>query len=120
MEQVSKADFLYVLNRQRLEHPYIMQVAYPHHLGRIHHFPSTVAYAQWAMAQEEAGELGYYQIPGYRIALAFAGNLEGNRLTGVTENWEEELLDILQAMGRFYLEHTIGPKLGFYQKKYAL
>jgi hypothetical protein len=112
------APFVLCLNKQVLDAPYILQVASPHYVGKLLFFDSALQYAEW-LGQAGDQHLAYTTIPGYRIAVVFAGALSGHQLYAAL-GWERELETLIQGMARFYKEHTIDTNEAFYRKKYLL
>ena len=112
------APFVLCMNKQVLDHPYILQVAFPHYVGKLLLFPTALSYVEWLATADEK-HLSHAQLPGYRIAVVFAGALSGHRVYA-TVGWDRELDALLKNMAEFYLEHTVKQNLSLYQKKYAL
>ena len=115
-DRIWMADFVLCLNKGVLDAPFVLHVAHPNYVGKVLLFDDA---RSWQLFVGSYEGLGFCQVGHYRIAVAFWGTLQGNRVFPHPE-LERELKQLMERMAEFYLWHTIKPKEKFYEKKYRL
>lgn len=78
---------------------FILQTRFPNYIGRVCKFSDD--YGLWHYLHLSP-PLAYQEILGYRILVAFAGTMEGNRVLAHGE-MENEVAKLLEQMAEFYL-----------------
>ncbi len=93
----------------------IIQTAPPHYVGRIIFYKSL---AQMTTAINNASHLAYAVVPGYNIAVVYAGTIKGTRLE-ISPNTLTEMDAAMKSMAGFFLGFKIAEKRGYYDKPYS-
>jgi hypothetical protein len=101
-------------NNPEMGSGFILRTKQPFELGRVIKLaPSPFSIAEY---KNKFNPLIMAEVDGYSIAISYAGNLAGNRVTVSGQNWESELQKIFDKMADYFYNEKIVNNAGYYRR----
>lgn len=107
-------EFLYCTNKEKLPlAPLILYTPSPWIIGRVVYYDN---FEEMAHALNREKVIAYTIVPGYNIAIQFAGTLKDNRIPAIGTELFALIERVIMQMCFFFIEEKVKRKPGYYQK----